>query len=74
MENFEFYTDEHVDKLQRYIEENFEMDRCSTTLVSNILQYVAAQCEDDDIILELLEGLLDGIGITREEIIKAVTE
>ena len=70
MENFEFYTNEQINKLQMYIEENFEMGGCSTTLVNNILQYVAAQGEDDDIILDMLEELLDGIGITREEIIK----
>lgn len=74
MENFEFNTDEQVNKLQMYIEENFEMGGCSTTLVNNILNYVSAQGEDDDITLDMLEELLDGIGITREEIVKAITQ
>lgn len=74
MENFKFYTDEQVNKLQIYIEENFEMDRCSTILISNILHYVSAQEEDDELTLDMLEELLDGIGITREEIIKAVAQ
>lgn len=74
MENFKFYTDEQVNKLQIYIEENFEMNRCSTILISNILHYVSAQEEDDKLTLDMLEELLDGIGITREEIIKAVTQ
>ena len=74
MENFRFYTDEQVNKLQIYIEENFEMNRCSTILISNILHYVSAQEEDDELTLDMLEELLDGIGITREEIIKAVTQ
>lgn len=74
MENFKFYTDEQVNKLQIYIEENFEMNRCSTILISNILHYVSAQEEDDELTLDMLGELLDGIGITREEIIKAVTQ
>lgn len=74
MENFKFYTDEQVNKLQIYIEENFEMNRCSTILISNILHYVSAQEEDDELTLDMLEELLDGIGITREEIIKAVAQ
>lgn len=74
MGNFEFYTDEQVNKLQMYIEENFKMGGCSTTLVSNILHYVSAQGEDDELTLDMLEELLNGIGITRDEIIKAVTQ
>lgn len=74
MENFKFYTDEQVNKLQIYIEENFEMNRCSTILISNILHYVSTQEENDELTLDMLEELLDGIGITREEIIKAVTQ
>lgn len=74
MENFRFYTDEQVNKLQMYIEENFEMNRCSTILISNILHYVSTQEENDELTLDMLEELLDGIGITREEIIKAVTQ
>lgn len=74
MNDFEFYSDEHVNKLQVYIEENFTMGGCSTTLVSNILDYAASQSEDDESALLILEMLLDGIGITRKEIINAVTE
>ena len=74
MDDFEFYSDEHVNKLQMYIEENFTMGGCSTTLVRNILGYAAGQGEDDESALLILEMLLDGIGIEREEIIKAVTQ
>lgn len=73
-EFFEFYTDTQINKLQIYIEENFEMGGCSPTLISNILHYVSMQGEDNDITLNMLEELLDGIGITRNEIIKAVTQ
>ena len=74
MNDFEFYSDEHVNKLQTYIEENFEMGGCSTTLVSNILNYAAEQSEDNESALRILEMLLDGIGIARKEIINAVTK
>lgn len=70
-ENFEFYSDEHINKLQTYIKENFEMDGCSTTLINNILNF-ATESEDDESALRVLEKLLDGIGITRKEIINAV--
>lgn len=72
MNNFEFYLDEHINNLQVYIEENFKMGGCSTTLVSNILNYAASQSQDDESALLILEMLLDGIGITRKEIINAV--
>ena len=71
---FDFYSDEHVNTLQSYIEENYEMGGCSTTLVRNILEYVAGQAEDPETALLMFDMLLDGIGITREEIIKAVTK
>lgn len=74
MNNFEFYSDEHVNKLQMYIEENFEMGGCSTTLIRNILDFAAEQSQDDESALCTLEMLLDGIDITREEIINAVTK
>ena len=74
MNDFEFYSDEHVNKLQTYIEENCEIGGYSTTLVKNILNYAAAQSEDDESALRILEMLLDGIGIARKEIINAVTK
>lgn len=73
MGEFEFYSDEHIDKLQKYIEENFTMDRCSCSMVNNILKF-AAGAEDDESTLRILEMLLDGIGIKRTEIVKAVVE
>ena len=50
---------------------NFEMGGCSKTLVNNILNF-AAESEDDESALKVLEMLLDGIGITRKEIIKQI--
>lgn len=73
-EDFEFYSDEHVENLQRYIEENFTLDGTSKHLIRNILEYVAMEDEDGEYVLNLLEQLLDCIGIKREEIIKAVKE
>lgn len=72
MNEFEFYSDEHIQRLQRYIEKNFEMGGCSTTLVNNILNF-AAESADDESALTVLETLLDGIGITRKEIVNAVS-
>lgn len=69
---FEFYTPEHVNRLQTYIEHHFTLNSTARHLVRNILDYVAVQGEDDDITLELLTTLLDGIGITKEEIIHAM--
>jgi len=71
--DFDFYSDEHVNKLLSYIEENYAMGGCSTTLARNILNYVAGQAEDPETALLMFDMLLDGIGITREEIIKALS-
>lgn len=71
MNEFEFYSDEHVQRLKRYIEENFEMGGCSTTLINNILNF-AAESVDDESALVTLEKLLDGI-VTRKEIVNAVS-
>ncbi len=67
-----FYTDEQINRLQAYIEENFTLDGTSRHLIANILQFVASQVNDNNIILDLLTTLLDPIGITSEEIIHAV--
>ena len=48
--------------------------RTQRTLAVGVSDYVSAQEEDDKLTLDMLEELLDGIGITREEIIKAVTQ
>lgn len=69
---FEFYTEEHVNKLQMFIEENFALDGTSKHLIRNILEYVSVQEDDEDTILDMLEALLNGIAIDREEIINAV--
>ena len=71
-ESFVFYTDEQINRLQAYIEENFTLDSTSRHLIANILQFVASQVNDNNIILDLLTTLLDPIGITSEEIIHAV--
>lgn len=72
MYDFEFYSEEHVDKLQTYIEENYRLEDCSKILVKNILNYAAEQSEDDESALLILEMLLEGIGLTRSEIVCAV--
>lgn len=71
-ENFEFYTDEQVNTLQTYIEEHYTLDGTAKHLVRNILEYVAAQGDDEENILYMLTNLLDGIGITEDEIVNAV--
>lgn len=72
LNHFEFYTDEQVNGLQSYIEETFTLDGTSKTLIRNILDYAAAQGDDEETILFLLMNLLDGIGITELEIVNAV--
>ena len=74
MNDFEFYSSEHVNKLQMYIEKNYAMGGCSAKVIRNALDYAAEQSEDDESALLILEKLLDGIGITRKEIISAVTQ
>lgn len=69
---FEFYTDEQVNKLQIFIEENFALDGTSKHLIRNILDYVSAQGVDGETALDMLETLLSGIAIDREEIVNAV--
>lgn len=69
---FEFYTDEQVNKLQVFIEENFALDGTSKHLVRNILDYVATQGVDGETALDMLEELLNGIAIEREEIVNAI--
>ena len=71
-ENLEFYSDEQVEKLQAYIEENYALAKTSKRLVRRILEYIAAQnlCEP----VEDLLALLDSTGITRAEIVKAIME
>lgn len=71
--DFEFYKDEHVNRLQNYIEENFTLDGTSRHLVSNILRFVASQGEDSAYTLMMLTSLLDGVGITASEIVKVLT-
>ena len=72
--DFQFYSDEHVNKLQEYIENNFSLDGAARHLVNNILKYVASQGEDGETTLNMLGALLDSLGISREEIVEAVTE
>ena len=59
--DFEFYTDVQVDALQALIEEKCELDNNSKHLIRNILEYVAAQGDDNENIFYLLTGLLDGV-------------
>ena len=69
---FSFCTDEQVNDLQVFIEENFALDGTSRHLIANILGFVAAQGYDGETALDILETLLNGIAIQREEIVAAV--
>lgn len=70
--DIEFYSDEHVNNLQEYIENNFTLDRTSRQLVRTILDYIAAQAEDADITKELILELLSPIGIKLSDILKGI--
>lgn len=59
--DFEFYTDDQVNALQTFIEEKYELDNISKQLINNILEYVAAQGDDDENIFYLLSDLLKGV-------------
>lgn len=72
LDHFAFYTEEQVNRLQNYMEENFTLDGTSKSLIRNILDYVAAQGDDEETILCLLMNLLDGIGITELDLVNAV--
>ena len=56
--DFEFYTDEQVNALQVFLEEKYELDDISKQLIRNILEYVAAQGDDNENIFYLLSDLL----------------
>lgn len=64
------FDDAHVNKLQEYIETNFE---CQPCLVNNIITYVAAQSFGLDETIEILSMLLDGLGIEPAEIKQVIT-
>lgn len=68
-EDFSFGTDEQINKLQMYLEENFNLASCATHMVGDILAYVAAQDEGSEELLDLLCALLDSTGIERSEIV-----
>ena len=72
MEYFDFYTEEHVNNLQRYIEENFALDGTSRHLIRNILDYVAGNVEDEQSQIIILLDLLNGIGIDERDLRKGV--
>ena len=59
--DFDFYTDEQVNALQAFLEEKNEMDNISKQLIHNILEYVAAQDDDNENIFYLLSDLLKGV-------------
>lgn len=73
-EEFSFGTDEQIDKLQMYLEKNFNLASCAAHLVGDILSYVAAQEEDSEELLDLLCALLDSTGIERSEIVHVVMD
>ena len=57
--------DKTINELQEYIERNFD---CQPCLVNNILRYVASLKLEREKTLDLLETLLDGLGIERYEL------
>lgn len=71
IEAFSFDTEEQINKLQNYIEENFNL-ACAAHLVRDILSFVAAQGGEADEKLDLLCMFLYSTGIEKDEIQKAV--
>lgn len=69
---FSFESEEQVNKLQDYLEENFNLASCAPHLVGDILAFVAAQGEGAEEKLDLLCMFLDSTGIERDEIKKAI--
>lgn len=69
---FSFDSEEEINKLQDYLEENFNLASCAAHLVGNILAFVAAQGEGAEEKLDLLCMFLDSTGIERDEIKKAI--
>ena len=59
--DFEFYTDDQVNALQAFVEEKYELDDISKQLIHNVLEYVAAQGDDNENIFYLLSDLLKGV-------------
>ena len=57
--------DKTINELQEYIERNFD---CQPCLVNNILKHVASLNLSHDETLDLLETLLDGLGIEKYEL------
>ena len=59
------------EEFYNYIIENFNISGEAKRLVDNILQYVELQGLDEDEQYLLLNFLLDGIGLSSQEIKKA---
>lgn len=69
---FSFESEEQINKLQDYLEENFNLASCAAHLVRDVLSFVKAQDEEADEKLDLLCMFLDSTGIKRDEIQKVV--
>lgn len=58
-----------INSAQEYLERNFTLSNCGPQLVGNILQYVAGQgFADREDVKAHLGMLLDGVGLTSEEL------
>lgn len=70
-----FNTKEQVNSLQMYIEDNFECDRqVAVSLISNCLNYAANLNDSLENKIDLLLNLLNGLGLTKNEILKDIIE
>ena len=62
------FDDVRVGTLKTYIHDNFTLDGTTQRMVSDIIQYVAAQGLDKEETIETLYALLNSIGIGVDEI------
>ena len=61
------------ERLKEYILQNFTVEAgTARRLLDNILDWVSLQSMDDEDTASVLACLLDGIGITKEEIEKVI--
>ena len=68
--------DEDVNRLKEYMHDNFTLEGVSSRLVDNIIEHVAGENASDEELLWLdtLDALLDGTGITKDEILNAIMD
>ena len=72
IENVFSFEEVDVERTVRYIEKNSGVKGVDARLVRNILHYVSLQGMDLDDTLSNLQFLLDGVGISREELTRCL--